>query len=407
VKNPCSRAGASRREFLVGSAAVVGLGALRTGPLARAAPAATVSIARCDSYANGELVAALDRMFDQIGGLGRLVQGRTVAIKLNMTGPPSVRLGATRAGEAHWVHPRVIGATLHLMDRAGARRIRLLESSYTTAIPLEETMYLAGWVPGELVAAARRVEFENTNRAVRGEGYRRFDVPGSALLFPSYVLNPAYHDCDTFVSMAKLKEHATVGITLSMKNCFGNIPTTVYGDYVPEDRPDEEPRSGRNRVFHDGARQPPPPAEPELDPASPRHAGYRIPRVVVDLCGARPLDLALIDGVDSMSGSEGPWAGGEPCHPGVLVAGTNCVNTDAVAMAVMGYDPSAAAGTPPFDRAENFLELAERAGLGTRDLSRIEVAGTPIREARFDFASLQRRPRQGGSRPSWLPAPSD
>ena len=53
-------------------------------------------------------------------------------------------------------------------------------------------------------------------------------------------------------------------------------------------------------------------------------------------------------GIDSMGGAEGPWGGGEPCHPGVLVAGTNCVNTDAVAAAVMGYDPMARGGESPF-----------------------------------------------------------
>ena len=95
--------------------------------------------------------------------------------------------------------------------------------------------------------------------------------------------------------------------------------------------------SGRGAVFHQGSRQPASVAAPELDPTSPRHEGYRIPRVVVDICGARPIDLAIIDGIATMGASEGPWAGGEACEPGVLVAGTNCVNTDAVAAAVMGF----------------------------------------------------------------------
>jgi hypothetical protein len=29
--------------------------------------------------------------------------------------------------------------------------------------------------------------------------------------------------------MAESKEHATAGITLSMKNCFGITPATIYG----------------------------------------------------------------------------------------------------------------------------------------------------------------------------------
>jgi len=112
--------------------------------------------------------------------------------------------------------------------------------------------------------------------------------------------------------------------------------------------------------------------------------------VVVDLCAARPIDLAIIDGIATMGGAEGPWGGGEACEPKVLVAGTNCVNTDTVATAVMGYDPMTPGGTVPFVDSENTLELGERVGLGTRDLDRIEVAGTPIHEARFDFAPMAR-----------------
>jgi uncharacterized protein (DUF362 family) len=391
----------SRRQFLVGSTAVLGgVGFARLAPFVRAAPAATVSIARCDTY-GPELVATLDRMFDQLGGLGRLVEGRTVAVKLNMTGPPNIRLGSLPPGVAHWVHPSVIGAVVHLIDRAGARRVRLLESGYASAIPLGEYMYRAGWDPEEIVRAGQRVELENTNGLGSGKDYHRFDVPGEGLLFPSYLLNPSYLDCDTFVSLGKLKDHLTAGVTLTMKNCFGNIPTTIYGDYCPKDRPDDRPRSGRNAVFHDGTRQPSRPAAPEVDPASPRHDGYRIPRVVVDICAARPIDLGIVDGIDSMGGAEGPWGGGEACHPGVLVAGTNCVNTDAVATAVMGYDPMAPAGKAPFYDCDSFLELAERVGLGSRDLGRIEVAGTPVREARFDFAPFLRSrfPRRGPHHP--------
>jgi uncharacterized protein (DUF362 family) len=381
----------SRRRFLAGSGATaaLALGAGRLVPFARAASATTVSVAKCDVY-GAELVATLDRMFDELGGLGRLAKGKTVAIKLNMTGPPTIRLGHTPAGLAHWVHPDVIGAVVHLMDRAGARRVRLLESSYATAIPLEESMYQAGWDAKAIAATGARVEFENTNQLGRGREYQRFDVPSGGLLFPSYLLNHSYADCDTFVSLAKLKPHVTAGVTATMKNCFGNIPTTVYGDRCPEDRPDERPHSGREAVFHEGRRQPSSPAAPEVDPTSPRHEGYRIPRVVVDICAARPIDLGIVDGIDSMGGAEGPWAGGATCHPGVLIAGSNCVNTDAVATAVMGYDPMAKGGTAPFLDCDSFLELAESKGLGSRDLSRIEVAGTPIAKARFDFEPLLR-----------------
>ena len=80
--------GLTRRRFLKGSAAAAGLWASRRLPFAGAAPAATVSVARCDSY-GPELVPSLERMFDELGGLGRLVKGRTVAMKVNLTGMPT------------------------------------------------------------------------------------------------------------------------------------------------------------------------------------------------------------------------------------------------------------------------------------------------------------------------------
>jgi uncharacterized protein (DUF362 family) len=69
----------------------------------------------------------------------------------------------------------------------------------------------------------------------------------------------------------------------------------------------------------------------------------------------------------------------------VLVAGTNTVCVDAVGVAVMGFDPMADRGTAPFEFCDNMLRLAEELGVGTRDLKRIEVIGSSIREAVFDF----------------------
>ncbi|HSB15238.1 MAG TPA: DUF362 domain-containing protein [Bryobacteraceae bacterium] len=371
----------SRRELLACA------GAAALSPLAafgRQAPAEPVSVAECASYGS-ELLPALERMFDQLGGLGRLVKGKTVAIKLNLTGIPSYRLGHTPAEDAHWTHPRVVAATVHLLGRAGARRIRLLESPWSTADPLEEYMLEASWEPRDILSAADGVEFENTNWLGNAKRYSRFAVPGGGLLFPAYDLNHSYEDCDVFVSIAKMKEHATTGVTLSMKNCFGITPCTIYGDGAGVDEPSEFPKGGR-QPLHSGYRQPSKSALPEKDPTSSREGGYRVPRAVADLAAARPIHLAIIEGIHSMAGGEGPWIPRcAPVRPGVMVVGLNAVNTDAVATAVMGFDPMADHGTAPFEKSDSTLRLAEELGVGTRDLRRIEVRGTSIRDALFDF----------------------
>ena len=67
-------------------------------------------------------------------------------------------------------------------------------------------------------------------------------------MFPAFDLNHSYEDCDVFVSIAKMKEHATAGITLSMKNCFGLTPCTIYGTGAGVDEPSLVPKGGRNLI---------------------------------------------------------------------------------------------------------------------------------------------------------------
>ena len=41
--------------------------------------------------------------------------------------------------------------------------------------------------------------------------------------------------------------------------------------------------------------------------------------------------------------------------------------------------------THPFDKGDNFLLLAEQAGLGSADLAQIEVRGLSIEKARYPY----------------------
>lgn len=356
---------------------------------AEAAPAGRVAIGLCSQY-NGQVETVLAAMFDQLGGLKRLVHGKTVAIKLNMTGTPNLRLNGMPVEMTHWVHPQVIGATVALLGKAGAHRVRLLESVPGGTMSLEDFMASAGWNPQAFKSAARRVEFENTNYLGSGKSYARFMVPGGGLMYAGYDLNHSYRDCDVYVSLAKLKEHRTAGVTLSMKNSFGITPATIYSQEAPEDEPSLVPVGFRG-AMHLGSRVPPKSAPPAVDMTS-HDPSYRVPRIVTDLVAARPIQLAIIDGIYSMAGGElpnqGPDAIHQAVHPGVLIAGLNCVSTDAVATAVMGFDPQAGRGTPPFETCDSTLKLAEAQGVGSCDLKRIEVVGTQIADARFPYPTL-------------------
>lgn len=349
------------------------------------APAAPVSISKCASY-DEDLTAKLNSMFEQLGGLDRLVRNKTVTIKINMTGSPGVRFQGKAPAITHYTHPKLLGATAYLMGRAGAKRVRFVESSWATAGPLEETMLDSGWNVRSLKSAMNTVEFENTNSLGTGKRYSRFKAPASAYMYPAFDLNHAFEDTDVFVSMAKLKNHATCGVTLSLKNCFGNLPASIYGDSAGVDEPNESPVDGRAKVGHEGKRQPSKSAPQELHFGANHDPGYRVPHIVADLAVARPIDLAIIDGVESIAGGEGPWIRGlRIVTPGVLIAGTNPVCTDAVATAVMGYNPRATRGTKPFETCDNTLLLAEGHGVGTTDLKRIDIRGVTIEQALYRF----------------------
>jgi len=393
----------TRRDWLQGAASVFS-GMCVGGFTARAAPAPAgpVTVARCKTYDSAELLPTMGRMFDQVGGLGRLVNGKTVAIKINLTGAPTYRLGRAPLEETHYTHPAVVAAAARLMAQAGARRIRILESPWSTAEKVEEYLLEANCDPRVILAAAPIVEFENTNYLGQGKKYSRMTVPSGGYIYPAFDLNHSYEDCDVFVSIGKMKEHATAGVTLSMKNCFGLTPATIYGQGAGLDEPSLKPQGGRSMV-HAGNRQPSRSAPPEKDPSTPRQAGYRVPRTVVDLISARPIHLAIVEGIKTMTGGEGPWIREQltAVSPGVLIAGLNPVNTDAVAMSVMGFDPMADRGTPPFETCDSTLRLAEDAGVGTRDLHRIELLGARVEDVRFDFAAI-RKTRRGAPRPSGM-----
>jgi len=141
-----------------------------------------VAVAKCPGY-GADLLPALQKMFDQLGGLGAIVKNKTVAIKVNLTGAPTIRLGYAALEDTHYTHPRVIAATVHLMGRAGARRIRILESPWSTADPIEEYILQANWEPRDILNAAPNVEFENTNWLGRAQKYSRFVTPHGGHVF--------------------------------------------------------------------------------------------------------------------------------------------------------------------------------------------------------------------------------
>jgi uncharacterized protein (DUF362 family) len=366
---------------LKGVAAAAGASLLAPDLLraATAKPTAPVSIARCRAYDPDTLLAELKTMTDQIGGLQKLVAGKTVAVKVNLTGDPRQGVLGLPPGRTYHVHPHIVLATATVLDQAGAKRIRFLEGTYQNG-SFERLLQDVGWDFKALSALKAKVEYEDTHNLGKGSKYHEVKVPWGGSLYPAYLLNHSYVDCDVYVSLAKLKNHATAGVTLSMKNNFGITPTAFYGQHEHK----EQSTSARVNMFHKGAIRPAEGVPQELDPRGPRLPSYRVPRHTVDAVGIRPIDLAIIDGIETVSGGEGPWLKLAAQKPGLLLAGRNAVCTDAVATVVMGYNPMASAATGPFP-GDNHLAMAAELGIGTNDPKEIEVRGLPVKDALYPF----------------------
>jgi uncharacterized protein (DUF362 family) len=384
-------AGCTRRTFLRFSAnlaaasPIFGAAASRllaAGTVAAGRSDARVAIVSCRTY-DKAVAEALRKSLDLLGGIGWLVKDKTVTVKLNLTGTNFSNYFGRPVGETYMTHPVTVLALNSLLFDAGARRVRYVEST-NSKWGLENSLSLADW---DLKALAARgpVEFENTRNLGKGKRYARLKVPGGGYYFSAFDLNHAYEDTDVMVSLSKLKNHVTAGVTMSLKNLFGITPNALYGDQAG----DEDATGGRSPLHNPTGfeRLKLPGLKPGITATEPE---TRVPHIVADICAARPIHLSIIDAITSISGGEGPWCADVSkirfVSPGVLIVGLDPVATDAVGTAVMGYpNPRATRGTPPFTRCENHLWLAEKAGVGTADLARIDVRGLSIEQARHPY----------------------
>lgn len=319
---------------------------------------AHAAIGQVADYQPARLKAALTRMLDGLGGLSDWIKpGARVGIKVNLTGgtwwdgpdkPPATEYFVT--------HPAVVGALCELLLDAGAKELLVMDG-------LGDPTNFAAWGYTPL-AAALGVKLVDLCKPDPYDGYFRVPVGAQARVYDFFFMNDAVRELDAFISVAKLKCHSTSGVTLSLKNQFGLVPISEY-----RHRPDENHRS----MFHEST---------VFD--------TRVPKVILDLNEARPVDLALIDGVMTAEAGAGPWdVNMAQVKPGVLVASRDPVAADAVATAVMGFDPLALAGTSPYIGSENHLNMAREAGLGTNRLDEIGIAGLSIDDVRFPFKSAR------------------
>lgn len=135
---------------------------------------------------------------------------------------------------------------------------------------------------------------------------------------------------NTIISVPKLKPHGSATVTLSLKNMMGALAS--------------------KGVMHNG----------------------RLSSNIVDLASVLKPSISVVDGIIAGQGHE---LKGDPIEMNLIIAGTDPVAVDAVGAAIMDIQPEDV----------RHLVLAERKGLGTMDLKRIDILGEALDDVKEKF----------------------
>ena len=262
-----------------------------------------VRAAHCDYRATEEeIYQTLRRITDPLTHAWKPIEtAKKVVMKLNMMKPAE----------------RIIyfeGRRRELVDDAVCRAVLRLIKEHTTAqlVATDTNPYTHGhrMPPGfnyEHHLKEFDVQFVDSNLPP----FKVYDVPGGGSMFDRYTLSACFDDADAVVSVAKMKNHAFMGITL----CH------------------QETCSGCHRCCS-------------------QKAGHAVITIISSDSPMCFPDLALITKpclniIDALTGQWGrEWGGvGRICN--ALIAGDHPISTDTVGMHLMGHDPQSDWPTPP------------------------------------------------------------
>jgi len=278
--------------------------------------ASRVALVACPDYDRERVSAAVRRGLALLGS-GAVptlpgLNGRRLLLKPNLLRPAPADKGVT-------THPAVFSAVAgFLKDRGFALAYGDSPNGMFTTLAVAR----ASGIQAEAEAlGVPLADFETgvDVRFPRGALDRRFTVAKGAV------------EAGGIVSLPRLKTHGLTAMTGALKNTFGLIPGGRKGEY---------------HVTH-----------PDVESFS---------RMIVDLNGAVPAVLVVMDAITVMEGN-GP-ANGRLRGVGLLVITTDPVAADAVGCRIMGIDPF----TVPV------IRMADEAGLGNARAGKIELLGEPL-----------------------------
>ena len=304
---------------------------------------AKVAITKADNYERTFIRGKVEYLFEQINGITDIVKpGNKVAIKINLTG------GGSSCPYNMWTHPEVLRAVGELVIDCGVKA----ENLYIVEAIWSPTSYSKEFQDVQKSLGASLVDL---NKPDPYGNFIQKEVGANYFNFSSFTVNQILSDVDVYISIPKMKQHYEAGITCSLKNQIGMVPKDYYT--IPTNQ-------GNRAALHN-----------QTGGSSKAH----LPRSICDLNSARPVNLAVIDGIMNARGGEGTWNPTfQVWEDHVLLAGKDPVATDSVCAYFMGIDPGAEQiplPNPDNGECDNHLYLLNQLGFGTNKMTEIEIVG--------------------------------
>jgi uncharacterized protein (DUF362 family)/NAD-dependent dihydropyrimidine dehydrogenase PreA subunit len=246
-----------------------------------------ISLQRCDSYDDEQVLAAIRKALTPFGGMGQWVRpGMRVVLKPNL-------ILACRPEEAATTHPAVVKAVARLVVEQGARAT-IVDSP---GGPFNETslrrVYSATGMSAVAQATGAALNFDFSLQNV---------TPRNVQILKSLSILKALAAADLVINLPKLKTHGQMVYTGAVKNLYGAIAGMTKGDY-------------HLRLTNDA----------------------HFANALIDVFLAVSPALTIMDAVVGMEGN-GP-TGGKPRPLNCLLAGADAFAVDLIATQLIGLEP--------------------------------------------------------------------
>lgn len=240
-----------------------------------------ISIVRCQSYKESEVLPAVEKAVGLLGGIEAFVKkGNRVLLKPNL-------LTAKPPDKAVTTHPSIVKAVIVLVKKAGGLPFIGDSPSIGNLRKVAEKTGIARIAQEE---GAELVEFSDSVsiHGFQHKTFQRMEVAKEAL------------EADVLINLPKVKTHQLMYLSLSVKNLFGCVP------------------GKRKLQWH-------------------LQAGDKkeyFAQMLLELHDLLKPKLTIVDGIVGMEGN-GPSAG-DTREIGLILGGTNCLSLDVVIGEILG-----------------------------------------------------------------------